>query len=175
MRNGRKIWLFAGLVMMLSVCLAFTASDFPRDSGTITVSHSEYGRNIGTITVSHSEYGRCFTEYTVNLKTCRAQKTDFDYRAENDEDALRPVAQKTVDFSIEKRDAFLEAARKNGFLNWKETYEGAALANYNWNIEIRFTDGTDKYIFGDESQPETYRAMGNAFLELTGEDVLLNY
>jgi len=49
------------------------------------------------------------------------------------------------------------------------------LDGHQWDVAIDFPGGTQKTSAGSNAYPATWNTMAQAFLELTGENVLLGY
>ena len=137
----------------------------------------EINEEINEIYFYHSGFGQRFPEYKINLQNKEFWKyttgAGFDY-------VERDVLSENEGYSFvsnlddENIAIFLRESARYGLTRWKETYmNNNVLDGHQWGITITFADGTSLTSNGSNKYPETWDKMYDAFINLTGEDILL--
>ena len=78
------------------------------------------------------------------------------------------------DLCEKKTTEFFRAVKKSRLLFWEDEYlpEHEIYDGLQWEIIIMFTDSTKKVIYGDNSYPDTWNKMAEAFEELTNHIII---
>ena len=130
---------------------------------------------IAVVHVSHSGFGRTLAEYKVDLARRNVWKYEswmFDYEP-RDADARFEGYKFAGRLAKDKIDAFRAAAEQYGFADWEESYVNwGILDGHQWSVEVIFADGTKKVSYGSNDYPATWGDMAQAFIALTGENIL---
>lgn len=71
-------------------------------------------------------------------------------------------------------EAFILDSSRYGFTDWKGVYKDDHIFDgHQWGITIIFSDATRKEVNGSNKYPETWNEMYDVFINLTGQDILL--
>ena len=164
--------LTISLLLLVCICFSSCQKTYQTPKGVKT-----YQKPIDLIYVYHEAFGQRFPEYKVDIKN----KQFWEFISNSYENFVaRDTTSKNEGFTFvcslseDKIETFILESSRNGFTNWKDTYENDnILDGHQWGIIIMFSDSTKKEISGSNQYPETWNKMFEAFENLTGENILL--
>ncbi len=170
--NRRLLFLIIPLLLVILV-----ACQSPLPIETDTVIQTTGLSNISQIYVNWLSIGFIDTEYKIDLVNKRIYQFSAGYGEtplERDKNAENEGYQQFESLSQDKVDAFLKDASICGLADWNESYIlEDSYDGYQWGITVTFSDGIIKKIYGRNAFPETWSQMAEAFIRLSGKDVLL--
>ena len=132
---------------------------------------------IDVIYISHSVFVTS-PEYKIDLKHKKFWKyassaSDYVPRDPTAENEGFVFVRSLDDGKIER---FRKQAARYGLAYWKNTYktllDSFMFDGHVWEMQLYFSDGTQKKIYGHEAYPLIWNDMNDAFERLTGEAVL---
>jgi hypothetical protein len=142
-------------------------------------------QNIASVYVSHHSFWFTASEHKIDLENGRYWVWNINWEDLDDGEWPRPKNRDgtaenagfdlVCDLSADKISAFCAEANEMGFTSWNEEYIDPLLMDgHQWYVEITFLDGSVKRIVGSNDYPDTWDDMGEAFLNLTGVDGILD-
>ncbi|MDR0221422.1 MAG: hypothetical protein LBI54_08485, partial [Lachnospiraceae bacterium] len=137
--------------------------------------------DIAKIHVLHGAMQFNIGEYVIDFENKEFWQYDGDFFiGETNELSTRDVAAENEGYEYggklddDKIATFFEQCDQYGFTAWDENYDDIMLADgHRWYVLITYADGSEQVARGSNDYPATYDDMTGAFMDLTGEDVLL--
>jgi len=155
---------------------ANNSGKYQSQSESPTYVEREHG-GISQICFYHSEEGMLYAEFIIDFvenkvwKYYSAPGYGCSYR---DKSAKNEGYDYIRSLSDEETGVFMRESARLGLTKWEREYrEVGLLDGHEWGIVIHFFDRTRQSARGYNEYPETWDKMREAFLELTGEDVLM--
>jgi len=143
----------------------------------LTGCQKTYQKGIAEINFYHSTFGRRSPEFKIDF----AEKKFWKYTREvgssfaaRDSSAENEGYTFVCDLRDDAIDAFLSESAQHGFTKWKTEYVDKNIFDgHQWGATITFADSATLVIQGSNAYPSTWDNMHDAFIGLTGEDILL--
>jgi len=136
-----------------------------------------YQKDIDEIHIHHSESGQRVPEFKIDLKNKKFWKYTSELgpnyverNVSSDNEGYNFVC----DLNDEIIADFLRKSARYGLTLWEESYVNENVEDgHQWGITVLFSDSTTFNVYGSNKYPEPWDEMRDAFIILTGEDILL--